>query len=209
MLATISSIQRLLDEPCFDLLEAGAAEAQANLRLLVQLLNSPAGIGSTAVPTTQKAKAIAEATNQRLVHTLVTGLDREDIAALASALYAITRSVAQFWERYSLAADRLPGVEFARVAEAVQRAAGVVAAMVNQLRHFDRALPLRAFNEQLSAAEEEAGRLAREALRRLYGDSADPLQVLMLKDLCGRLDQILGDCVRAAQLAGAIGLKGL
>jgi hypothetical protein len=35
----MSSIQRWLDEPCYDLLEAGAAEAQANLRLLVQLLN--------------------------------------------------------------------------------------------------------------------------------------------------------------------------
>jgi hypothetical protein len=204
----MSSIQRLLDEPCFGLLEAGAAEAQANLRLLVQLLSSPAGVRHGPVPATQNAKAIAEATSRRLVHTPVTGLDREDIAALASALYAITRSVAQFWERYSLAADRLRGVEFVRLAEAAEQAAAVVVAVVKELRHFDRRLQLGALNDQLSSAEEQAERLLNQALQPL-SSGADPLQALILKDLCGQAEQILADCARAAQLAGAIGLKGL
>jgi uncharacterized protein Yka (UPF0111/DUF47 family) len=205
----MSPIQRFLSEPFFDLLEAGAAEAQANLRLLVQLLRAPAGIRPGPVPTAQNGKAIAEATSRRLVNTLVAGLDREDIGALAGALYAITRSVAQFWERYSLAEERLPGVEFLGLAEAAEQAAGVVVAMVKQLRHFDRALGLGALNDQLSSAEDQADRLVSQALQPLYGGGAGPLQAVLLKDLCEHFEQIMGDCARAAQLAGAIGLKGL
>jgi uncharacterized protein Yka (UPF0111/DUF47 family) len=135
----------------------------------------------------------------------MTGLDREDIAALANALYAITRSVVQFWDRYSLAEHRLESDELRRLAATAEQSAAGVAATVKQLRQFDRRLQLAALNDQL----EQAGRLASQALQPLYRGGADALQAVILQDLCGRLEQIVGDCSRAAQVAAAIALKGL
>ena len=139
----------------------------------------------------------------------MTGLDREDIAALANALYAITRSVVQFWDRYSLAEHRLESDELRRLAATAEQSAAGVAATVKQLRQFDRRLQLAALNDQLAAAEEQAGRLASQALQPLYRGGADALQAVILQDLCGRLEQIVGDCSRAAQVAAAIALKGI
>ena len=71
---------------------------------------------------------------QALVDTFVTALEREDIEALAGALYKIPKTVEKFAERYVLFADRLVDVDFASRAAMLEKAADVIVEMTAQLR---------------------------------------------------------------------------
>lgn len=70
----------------------------------------------------RKEKRITEKISEELVKTFVTALEREDIEALANALYKVPKSVEKFAERYSPASDQLKGVNFLKQAELMSMA---------------------------------------------------------------------------------------
>ena len=120
----------------YGLLEDAAQEAHQSVRLVLDLIRSS---GSTRnleelVLTRRKEKRIAEKISEELVKTFVTGLDREDIEALALALYKIPKSAEKLAERYHLGAQHLEGVDLTPLAEKMEKATDVVLAMVKQLR---------------------------------------------------------------------------
>ncbi len=110
------SIQRFFsqDAKFFDMLEQSAAEARASAQLLIELLKDR----EHAHPLDQfalarsKDKRITEKIREDLVTTFVTGIEREDIDALAYALYRIPKTIEKFAERFNLAPQRLQNVDF-------------------------------------------------------------------------------------------------
>src|SRR5690554_5944303 len=115
------SLQQLFGkgDKFFALLESAAEEAHESVRLVVELMKSPRDTKKfdELVLARRKEKKISEQISEELVKTFVTGLEREDIEALARALYKIPKTAEKLAERFLLAAPHLEGVEFSRQAE--------------------------------------------------------------------------------------------
>jgi uncharacterized protein Yka (UPF0111/DUF47 family) len=131
------SIKKLLgkEEKFFDLLEASAEEARASTALLGSFLQERTASGrpnniDDFVHTRRKDKRITQQITEELCRTFVTPLEREDIEALAFALYRIPKMVEKIVERLEIYPGPLPHAGLTRQAELLQLAADNVAFMV-------------------------------------------------------------------------------
>ena len=205
------SLQRLLsrDDRFFDLMEGCATEAQSAIRNLVRLLKSPPEQQTldALVAARRKEKSLAVELTEQLCRTFVTPLEREDIEALSHALYKIPKSVEKFAERYTLAADSLQAVNFARQAEMMETATETVVAMVKQLRDVKHLERIKELNDRLQFVEGEADKFMVELLRDLYGGKHDALRVVMLKDLYELMEKVIDRCRDAGNVVLQIALK--
>ena len=103
---TMFSLQMLFGkgDRFYQLLEDAAREAHESVRLVIELIKTPTsakGLDDLAL-TRRKEKKIAEQITAELVKTFVTGLEREDIEALALALRKIPKTVEKLAERINL-----------------------------------------------------------------------------------------------------------
>ena len=70
----------------------------------------------------RKEKKISEQISEELVQTFVTGLEREDIEALARGLYKIPKSAEKLAERFMMAGKHVEGIDFSKQAEMMEKA---------------------------------------------------------------------------------------
>src|SRR5689334_7931168 len=135
------SIRKFLghDEKFFDLLEASAGQADSSVHHLVDLLgkleheHSPASLDEF-VHTRRKDKEITQELTEQLCKTFITPLEREDIQALATALYKIPKTVEKIGERILICPGDLRGRSFKKHLELLDQAAEAVLGMVKELR---------------------------------------------------------------------------
>ena len=193
----------------YGLLEASATAAHQATAALVRMLDA-----RQAAPALHEfmlarklEKELTAQISQELVNTFVTALDREDIEALAAALNKITKSISKFAERYALAADRLGDVDFTTRAEMLEKAGGVIAQMVGQLRKGMNLESMKELNDRLQAIESEADRLMLELYRDLYGGRHEAIRILLLKDLFELLEKAIDRCRDAGNVVYHIVLK--
>src|SRR5690242_12502916 len=131
------SLQRLLsrDDKFFDLMESGADEARSAIHSLVMLLkDTPGSTLDPFVAARRKEKRIAQEITEQVCKTFVTPLEREDIEALAHALYKIPKTAEKFGERFLACRGRLQGAEFGEHVALLERAAEIIVLMVRELR---------------------------------------------------------------------------
>ena len=132
------SFQRLLgreDEFC-DLLEASAREACHAVEALKGVLtrHDQSPMLAEFADARSKDKRITEEISERLITTFVTPMEREDIEALAEALYKIPKIVEKFAERYSIVAGMVKDVDFSRQVALMETSVHLVLEMVKTLR---------------------------------------------------------------------------
>src|SRR5438270_8553905 len=131
------SIRKLLghDEKFFDLLEASAQQADSSVHHLVALLaqlehHEPLHSLDEFVTSRREDKRITQELTEQLCKTFITPLEREDIQALAAALYKIPKTVEKIGERILICPQDLHGRSFAKQVEFLDQAAEAVLAMV-------------------------------------------------------------------------------
>jgi uncharacterized protein Yka (UPF0111/DUF47 family) len=192
-----------------ELLEAAAGEAHQSVRLVVELIKSPASAKSLddLVLTRRKEKKIAEQISTELVRTFVTGLEREDIEALALALYKIPKTVEKLAERITLGHQHLEGVDFTRQIEIMEQATDVVLIMVKQLRDMKHLEKIREVNDKLQYLEGEADQLMMNLLKDLYSGRYDALRAIVIRDLYELIEKVIDRCRDAGNVVMHIVLK--
>jgi uncharacterized protein len=154
----------------------------------------------------QRERAVSDKISQELVDSFITPIEREDIEALASALYKIPKQVEKFADRYSLALQHLEHIDFAPRAAMLEQASGVVVEMVRLLRAM-KLEPMKRLGDQLRALENEADRLMLELYRDIYSGKLDPLQMFLLKEFFEILEKAIDRCREAGVVAYEIVLK--
>src|SRR5213596_2993410 len=154
------SIGRFLghDQKFYDLLEASAQQADTSVHHLVDLLakiDNKDSFGDLAAfaESRREDKRITQELTEELTKTFITPLEREDIQALASALYKIPKTVEKISERILICPEDLHGRSFHRQVELLDRAAEVVLAMVQQLRKGTDIRTAREMNARLQTIE--------------------------------------------------------
>ena len=193
----------------FDLLEASADEARSSVQALVRIVKSadPPPTLEDFVLSRRKEKLIADEISRQLVNTFITGLEREDIEALSTALYKIPKATEKFAEHFIIGSKHLHGVDFVRQVAMLEQATDTVLAMVKQLRRIQELKIVKDLNERLQYIEGEADKLMLELLRDLYNGKHDPLKVIVLKDLYELLERIIDRCRDAGNVINHIVLK--
>ncbi|HZH44410.1 MAG TPA: DUF47 family protein [Lysobacter sp.] len=154
----------------------------------------------------QREREAADKISQELVNSFITPIEREDIEALASALYKIPKQVEKFADRYALATQHLAHIDFAPRAAMLEKAADVVVRMVRQLPKM-KLEPMKALNDELRALENEADRLMLELYRDIYSGKLDAVQMFLLKEFFEILEKAIDRCREAGVVAYEIVLK--
>src|SRR6202023_1763397 len=157
------SIRKLLgqDEKFFDLLEASAEQADSSVHELVALLaklehgDSPQSL-EAFVHSRREDKRITQELTEQLCKTFITPLEREDIQALAVALYKIPKTVEKIGERMLICPQDLPKLSFGKQVQLLDQAAEAVLAMVKQLRKGMDIRTAREMNAKLQTVEGDA-----------------------------------------------------
>jgi hypothetical protein len=204
------SLQRLVGggDIFFDLLEQSAQEANESVQILVKTLSST---GPTTldqlVLVRRKDKRITEEIQERLVTTFVTPLEREDIDALATALYMIPNTLEKFVERFTISPERIQHTNFSRQAELLQQSMEVLLSMVADLRGSPNLAKVKEKNDKLQYLEGEADKHMTQLLKELYSTRHDAVTVVSLKDLFDLLEKVIDRCRDAGGVIVQIVLK--
>ena len=205
------SIQNLFSkgDRFHELLEQAAAETHESVRLVHELIKSPRDTRKfdDLVMTRRKERKISEQISEELVTTFVTGLEREDIEALARGLYKIPKTAEKLAERFMLAAPHLPGVDFSKQAEMMLRATDVVLAMIKQLRAMEDLEKIKALNDKLQYIEGEADRFMIDALRELYSGRYEAIRAMVLRDVYELIEKVVDRCRDVGNVVMQIVLK--
>ena len=208
------SIQKLLghDEKFFDLLEASAQQADASVHHLVALLgklehhDSPQSLDEF-VHSRRKDKQITQELTEQLCKTFITPLEREDIQALATALYKIPKTVEKIGERLLICPTDLQARSFRRHLDLLDQAAEAVLAMVKELRKGMDATNAREKNARLQTIEGDADKLELELLRDLYQGDYEAKQIIFLRDIYELLEKVIDRCRDAGNIIVQVALK--
>jgi len=193
----------------YGLLEASAEAARQSTRALIALLDAPVSTRSLDEfrVARRREKDIAAQISTALVDTFVTALEREDIEALAGALYKIPKTVEKFAERYVLFSDRLADVDFASRAKMLEKATDVIVQMTSELRGGFKLDVMRDLNVRMQSIESEADRLILELYQDLFTNERDPAKLLLRKDLFELLEKAIDRCRDAGNVIYQIVLK--
>jgi uncharacterized protein Yka (UPF0111/DUF47 family) len=208
------SIRKLLgqDEKFFDLLEASAQQADSSVHELVALLaklehgDSPQSL-EAFVHSRREDKRITQELTEQLCKTFITPLEREDIQALATALYKIPKTVEKIGERILICPEDLHGRSFAKQVEFLDQAAEAVLAMVKELRKGTDIATVRDMNDNLQAIEGDADKLELDLLRDLYHGNYDTKHMIFLRDLYDLLEKVIDRCRDAGNIVLQVVLK--
>ena len=193
----------------YGLLEASAAAARQSTRALIAMLNQKSSSPSLDEfrLARRREKEVMSQISQELVNTFVTALEREDIEALAAALYKIPKTVEKFAERYVLFADRLAEVDYSSRAIMLEKAADVIVQMTSQLRRGFELDVMRDLNDRMQSIESEADRLILDLYRDLFTNERDPSRLMLRKDLFELLEKAIDRCRDAGNVIYHIVLK--
>ena len=208
------SIRKLLghDDKFFDLLEASAQQADASVHHLITLLNklehheTPQSM-QLFVDSRRKDKQITQELTEQLCKTFVTPLEREDIQALASALYKIPNTVEKIGERILIWPGQLSGGHFDKHVQLLDRSTEELVAMVKELRKGTDAATAREKNARLQTIEGDADQLELDLLRELYQGDYDAKQIIFLRDIYNLLEKVIDRCRDAGNIILQVVLK--
>jgi uncharacterized protein Yka (UPF0111/DUF47 family) len=205
------SLQRLLgrDDDFCVLLSESAAEAVASVTALRQVLDdqSTAPRLDVFVASRRKDKQITSEIADLLTRALVTSLEREDIEALAEALYKIPKTVEKFAERYLLTLDQVREFDFTRQLVLMEEATKSVLEMVEAFRAGAGVAEIKRLDARIQRLENEADDVILQFVRRLYDPSRPTLQGIILKDLIELNEKVVDRCRDASTVIARVVLK--
>ncbi len=210
------SWQKLLgrDPKFYDLLEAGAAAARESTGLLgglVEKLRQPGAACDLSAfnESRHKDKRLNQQITEALCRTFVTPLEREDIEALAEALYKVPKRVHAIGERLLIYRDAVPalGDDFRRQMAILEESAAVVEGMVKELRVGMDVEKARGMNDRLQNLEGEADKLVLRMMQALYQGEREPREIFVFKDVFELLEKAIDRCRDAGNTVFYIVLK--
>jgi uncharacterized protein Yka (UPF0111/DUF47 family) len=192
-----------------ELLEAAAQESHETVRLVIELIKTPRNTQNydDLILARRKEKKIADQISTELVKTFVTGLEREDIEALARGLSRIAKSAEKLAERLVMAGKHLDGVDFSQQAEMMSKATDAVYGLIKQLRDLKDLEKIKTFNDRLQLVELEADKYMNELLREIYGGKYDVLRAMIIRDVNELMEKVVDRCHDTGIVAMQIVLK--
>jgi uncharacterized protein Yka (UPF0111/DUF47 family) len=140
----------------------------------------------------------------RLNHTFVTPIDREDILALASALDDIVDFIEEVADYLGLYKIEAPMDQAIKLAHVLKAASGQIAEAIPFLRGFH---DISRYTVEINRLENEGDRITREAVASLFDGGIDPMVVIRWKDIFERLEAAIDAAEHVANILEGIVIK--
>jgi predicted phosphate transport protein (TIGR00153 family) len=140
----------------------------------------------------------------RMNHTFVTPIDREDILALASAIDDVVDYVEEVADYLGLYKIEAPMEQAIRLARVLADAAIQISEALGRLRGVE---DITTYTVEVNRLENEGDRITREAVASLFDGGIDPMVVIRWKDLFERLEAGVDATERAANIIESIVIK--
>jgi hypothetical protein len=206
-MAGLARILRGTDHEFFDLFQSAGENMVTAADLLVKMITGypdSKDLAREIRDCEQRGDGIVHELIQRLNHTFVTPIDREDILELTSALDDIVDFIEEIADYLGLYKIDAPMEQAQRLAEILLQAT----------RQIDQAIPLvRSFRDisaqtvETHRLENEGDRVVREAVAALFEGNADPMVVIRWKDIFERLENAIDATEKTAFILEGIVIK--
>lgn len=206
-MARLSQIFSPRDREFFDLFEEAGRNALRAADLLDQMLrNYPEtkDLAREILICEQEGDRITHDIIQRLNHTFVTPIDREDILELASRIDDVvdyTEEVADYLGLYKIEA---PMEQAQRLAHILFQSTRQIVEAIPRMRDFK---DISHYTVEVNRLENEADRVSREAIASLFDNGIDPMVVIRWKDLFERLEDAIDATEHVANVLEGIVIK--
>ena len=141
----------------------------------------------------------------RLNHTFVTPIDREDVLALASGLDDIvdyTEEVADYLGLYHVEAPMDQAISQAHVLSAACQEIGKALPLLRDFK-----TEISEYTAEVNRLENEGDRITREAVASLFDARIDPMVVIRWKDIFERLEAAIDSTEHVADILYGIVIK--
>jgi uncharacterized protein Yka (UPF0111/DUF47 family) len=195
------------DRVYFELFEEAGRNILKAAELLEELINGwpdSRALAAQILDCEQEGDRITHDIIDRLNHSFVTPIDREDILALASALDDIvdfTEEVADYLGLYKIEA---PMDQAIRSSKVLKQASKQICEAIPRLRGFR---DLSHYTVEVNRLENEGDRITREAVASLFDGGIDPMVVIRWKDLFERLESAIDSTEHVAYILESIVIK--
>ena len=196
------------DRAYFELFEEAGRNAVLAAELLERMLvNFPDSreMAGEILECEHEGDRITHDNIDRLNHTFVTPIDREDILALASALDDIvdyTEEVADYLGLYRIEAPMDQAISLARV---LSQACQEIGKAIPLLRGFKPEISEHTM--EVNRLENDGDRITREAVASLFDARIDPMVVIRWKDIFERLEAAIDSTEHVADILYGIVIK--
>jgi predicted phosphate transport protein (TIGR00153 family) len=206
-MARLSNVFAPRDRVYFELFEQAGRNILQAAELLDQLLSGypdSKALAQEILDCEHEGDRITHGIIDRLNHTFVTPIDREDILALASALDDIVDFIEEVADYLGLYKIEAPMDQAIRLAQVLHAAAQQIAEAVPRMRGFR---DISHHTVEINRLENEGDRITREAVASLFDGGIDPMVVIRWKDLFERLEAAIDATERVANILEGIVIK--
>jgi predicted phosphate transport protein (TIGR00153 family) len=128
---------------------------------------------------------------ERLNRTFITPLEREDIHALASGLDDVLDSVEAIGHRFVIFKVKQTTNDAVQLAKIISKCSVQIESAVNNLKDFKN---LMGFTIEINRLENEADAISRQAVAELFSGTHDVMEVMIWKEIYGRLENAADQC---------------
>lgn len=142
---------------------------------------------------------------RKLNKSFVTPLDREDIYALAGALDDILDLIDACAQRFVMYNVEKPTAEAKELAFLILKSCQVLDKAVGLLG--GKLEPIAEHCLEVNSLENEADRVYREAISRLFDEEKDPIRLIKWKELYETLEKTTDKCEDAANILESVVVK--
>jgi len=195
------------EERFFDMFEGSVDVVLKGVRLVNDLLQDYTDVE-------QKCKVIREVEHQgdlnthRIVEALnrsfVTPIDRDDIYQLNSSLDDVLDFAEALASRLALFRIQSTTPEMREFGDLLVKATEQIAGAVHSLRKLDH---LMSFCREIKRLENLGDDLSRKAISDLFEQEKDPVQIIKLKEIYGRMESAMDKCEDIANIIETIVVK--
>ena len=199
------------DETLYNLLEASSTEARHCAVLLKDVLGHIGGDTSPQLEairqSRRKHKKLVQEITEKLCRTFITPIEREDVEALSTALHKIPKTIEKIAERLAVCpANFVSDIVFKQVT-LLDQATNEVVNMVAGLRKKVSLDEIQDMQDRLRHIEGDGDRILLDLLRQLFNGKAEPIKVIILKDLYEMLERAIDRCRDAGNVVFQVVLK--
>ncbi|GLI37633.1 DUF47 domain-containing protein [Geobacter hydrogenophilus] len=184
---------------------ANIIEGAKLLKEMVDNYDDPQGMQKRIKDVEHQGDHITHDIIQKLNKSFVTPLDREDIYALSAALDDILDLIDASSQRFIMYNVEKPTPEAKELAFIILKSCEAVAKAVAQLggkfEHIAESCV------EVNALENEADRVCREAISRLFDEEKDPIQLIKWKEIYETLERATDKCEDAANILESVVVK--
>lgn len=146
---------------------------------------------------------------ENLLKEFLPPIEREDIIQLAEQIDSATDCIEEIVMRlymYNIATIRDEAYEFVRI---ISSCANTMKQMMDEFPNFRRSKSMHKYIVEINDMEEEGDRLYTAAMRRLYIESADPVEIMVWTQVFQCLEDCCDACEDVADIVESIIMKNI